>query len=391
MTPNARVAAAIDILGRITAGAPAEKELTAWGRANRFAGSKDRAAVRDITFDCLRNLRSYAHTSGLDTPRGILMGYVLQQGGDLGAVFSGEGYAPVQIDAVERAILGRDRPEISAGEEMNLPDWIVPMVPEGTIESRAVFAKRAPIDLRVNLSQISRLDAQAELLSEGIETEILDYTSAGLRVIGQTRKIPQTEIYLRGGIELQDAGSQLLVDMLPIESGAKVLDLCAGGGGKSLAIASLGTDRKIFAYDIAPQRMDDLALRAKRAKAEIKVLKKSPVGGGDVFDLVLLDVPCSGSGSWRRTPDARWKLSPEKLSELTGIQSQILAEASGLVAAGGTLAYATCSLFDQENEAQIVQFLAENPQWQVIRQERMKLGAQSDGFFVAILGKVSQP
>ena len=172
---------------------------------------------------------------------------------------------------------------------------------------------------------------------------------------------------------------------LAIPSGGRVLDFCAGGGGKTLALAARG-EAQWFAHDAAPQRMRDLPERAGRAGVSVTLLREGVEGAGP-FDLVLCDVPCSGSGTWRRTPDAKWRLIPQDLDDLTDVQAGILDRASTLVAPGGRLAHATCSVLREENEAQVEAFVARNPEWAVKAVERWSVSDDGDGFFLAVLAR----
>ena len=209
-----------------------------------------------------------------------------------------------------------------------------------------------------------------------------------LRVQGETRKIPQTKLYLNGLIELQDAGSQALVAHLDCPKNGKVLDYCAGGGGKTLAIASrIFNDVSFSAYDKNQSRLKELKIRAQRAGIKVDLLKNDPVTGIKKYDLVVVDVPCSGSGSWRRSPDAKWKLTEQRLIDLMAIQTEILENTADLVTTGGTLAYMTCSLFSCENEEQVNKFILKNKLWKINQSKQIKLSSSSDGFYLASLSR----
>jgi len=386
MTPAARCAAAIEILDRVMAGAPAERELTGWARGNRFAGSKDRAAIRDLTFDCLRNLRSYAHLSGLPDARGVVIGHMIANGDELSDIFNGVGYGPDTLSTEERDIANSPKADMPRAVSLNIPNWLEPEFTGA--DDYSLLLDRAPIDLRVNLKKASLKSAAASLLKEGIETDPVDISKTALRVRGQTRKIPQSAAYLNGSIELQDAGSQALVEALDIPQDGAVLDYCAGGGGKTLAMAALATGKTTFdAYDLEPKRLEALRDRAVRADLRVRLLKTDPVVADKRYDLVVLDVPCSGSGSWRRGPDAKWKITPERLDELTDIQAGILKNATGLVTKTGVIAYMTCSVFERENTVQIERFLRENAGWNTTYQRQFNLSDGSDGFYVNVLIK----
>lgn len=210
-----------------------------------------------------------------------------------------------------------------------------------------------------------------------------EVAEAALVVRDGARRVAGSRAYREGVVELQDGSSQAAMERIAIPSAGRVLDFCAGGGGKTLALAARG-EAQWFAHDAAPQRMRDLPERAERAGVSVTLLPNG-VDTAAPFDLVLCDVPCSGSGTWRRTPDAKWRLCPQDLNALTDVQAGILDRASRLVAAGGRLVYATCSVLREENEAQIESFVARNPEWGVQTVERWSVSDDGDGFFLATL------
>lgn len=386
MTPQARVQAAIEVLDRILAGMPAEQALTGWARASRFAGSGDRAAVRDHTFDALRCLRSYTALAGALEPSGR----ALMLGAGNGALFTGGGYAPAPMSAQEAGALAcapgaADLPEAVRAD---CPDWLL-----GPLKSAlgpdfepvmSALRQRAPTFLRINSARSGQAAAVAALAEEGIVAQPCSLAPLALEVVENASKIKQSRAFLDGIVELQDASSQAAVAFLPLTMGLGVLDYCAGGGGKALAMAAQGA--KVSAHDAAPERMRDIAPRALRAGVKIDVLTTAALNGRS-FDLVLVDAPCSGSGTWRRTPDAKWRLTDARLAELTHIQAQILDQASELVRAGGCLAYMTCSLLSAENRLQVDQFCQRHSDFGLL-QERSFLPIQGgDGFYVAVLGR----
>lgn len=386
MTPSARYAASIDILDKIIAGAPAERELTIWARGNRFAGSKDRAAIRDLVYDALRNLRSYAHLSGLDGARGIFIGRLIAKNEEINLIFNGQGYGPAGLSDIEQNAVDMQKNDMPYAVQMDIPNWISSKFKD--VNNYDILKSRAPIDLRVNLKKITLKSAIAELKKDGIETETSSLVDTALRVRGETRKILQNKLYLNGFIELQDAGSQALVAQLDCPRTGKVLDYCAGGGGKTLAIASLiSNDVSLFAYDKNQSRLKDLKLRAQRSSVKVHLLKEDPTTTNNKYDLVIVDVPCSGSGSWRRSPDAKWKLTEDRLNNLMELQSEILQNTSKLVSLGGTLAYMTCSIFSCENEEQINKFVLNNKSWKITNYKNFELSNNSDGFYLATLSK----
>lgn len=385
MTPAARVAAAIEVLDLIVTGTPAEKALTGWGRSHRFAGSGDRLALRDLVFDALRCRRSLGVLGGADTGRGLMLGALRRDGADIAAIFSGTGYAPAPVGPLDKA---RDGP-LTDAERLDLPDWLYPLFaqplgPHLETVLRAMQA-RAPVFLRVNLARGTRAAAVAALAADGITSLACPNIRTALEVTHNQRKIQTSRAYLVGLVELQDAASQAAVLRLPLRDGQRVLDFCAGGGGKVLAIAGLGR-AALFAHDADPRRMADLPARALRAGALVSVLTTQNLPASGLFDLVLVDAPCSGSGTWRRSPDAKWRLTPADLDRLCAVQAQILQQALRRVSPGGCLAYATCSVLNAENQGQIARLLAAHPGL-VLREVWQNMpSAVGDGFYLAQMG-----
>lgn len=379
MTPAARLSAAIAILDRILAGTPAEQALVNWARASRYAGSGDRNAVRDVVFDCLRCRRSFAALGGAETGRGLVLGSLRQAGTDPAPLFTGEGHAPPPLTDA-------DAPEQPQGyAALDLPDWLAPQLAQDLGADLPAIAEamrhRAPAFLRVNLARTTRAEAMARLAAEGIEAEPHPLSPTALLVTTGARRIAASEAYATGLVELQDAASQAVVDALPLEDGMRVLDYCAGGGGKALAMAARAR-LKLAAHDADPRRMRDLPARAKRAGAQVSLVDTPRAGG---YDLILTDVPCSGSGSWRRAPEGKWLLTPDRLDGLVKIQAQIIDKAADLLPPGGCLAYATCSLLSAENRAQIDAFLTRRPDWSLQFDRQLTPLDGGDGFYVALL------
>ena len=386
MTPAARVQAAITLLDLILSGESAEKTLTRWGRQNRYAGSKDRAAIRDWVYDALRCRRSYAACGGAETGRALLIAALRRQNLDPQDYFNAQGYAPSLLAAEE----GKAKAHISAAEQADLPDWLWPIWQQDLGEDAAPVAEnlraRAPVFLRVNLALATR-DAAAEALrKEKIFTAQHAFVETALQVLEGARKIKTSRAYEAGLVELQDASSQASITVLPRETSGPVLDYCAGGGGKTLALAAW-LKQPIFAFDSAGERMRDLPIRAARAQAEVVLLDQPPFADGPAQNLVFCDMPCSGSGVWRRDPSGKWTLTAARLRDLQNLQSEILAQASALVASGGLLLYATCSVLKRENSDQIESFIAGNPSWSCLNSTQFLPSNQGDGFYYAVLKK----
>lgn len=376
MTPAARLQAAIEILDDIGGGKPAEQALTGWARRSRFAGSKDRAAVRDHVFDVLRQRQSCAALGGAETGRALVLGLLRCDGVDPETMFTGQGHAPAPLTDAERAVAKVERP-------LDLPGWLLPELQRSLGDDLPSVARalrhRAPVHLRVNSGKTDLPRAQATLLAEGIETTPHPGADTALEVTQGARKLRQSAAYADGLVELQDAASQAVVAGIPALSGLRVLDYCAGGGGKALALAAAGA--QVDAHDIAPDRMQDLPARATRAGVRVRCVTADQFDAA--YDAVLCDAPCSGSGAWRRAPDGKWRLTPQRLAELTATQDQILHQAAGLVRPGGLLIYATCSLLAVENQDRAQAFLAAHPGWSMTHTQHWSPTGGTDGFFTA--------
>lgn len=385
MTPAARLQAATEILDLIVAGRPAEQALTGWARSHRFAGSKDRAAIRDHVFDCLRCKRSFAHLGGAETGRGLVLGLLRAGDQDVAGIFTGQGHAPAPLQPQEADHAPGPMPENVA---LDCPDWLAPDLREALGADFAPILQRlrqrAPVFLRANTARASLQQAREALARDQIDTKPHALAPTALEITGNPRKLRQSAAFAEGLVELQDAASQAVIHALPDPGGMQVLDYCAGGGGKALALAALGA--QVTAHDATPARMQDLPARAARAGTKI-TLVDVPRG---TFDMVVTDVPCSGSGSWRRAPAGKWSLTRAGLEALCQSQAQILHDAAARVRAGGWLCYMTCSLLRAENAAQIDAFLAAQPAFRLIRQRQFTPLDGGDGFYVAVMQKADR-
>ncbi|WP_050602520.1 RsmB/NOP family class I SAM-dependent RNA methyltransferase [Ruegeria sp. 6PALISEP08] len=383
MTPAARVQASIEILDEILTGAPVEKALTGWARRSRFAGSKDRAAVRDHVFDALRCRRSYAALGGSNSGRGLMIGAIRASDADPADLFTGDGHAPLPVQDAEAA-----RGFETEAERFDIPEWLWPRFTQSlggeAVPCAQALQGRAAVHLRVNLLKSDVAKASEALKGEGIIARPTSVCHTALEVTEGARRIAQSRAYAEGLVELQDAASQAVVSALELKPGMRVLDYCAGGGGKALALAA-NKSINVFAHDVNQGRMKDIPIRAERAGARITVLNSSDLAGLTPFDVVLADAPCSGSGSWRRAPAGKWALTEERLTELTRIQSGILKDIAPLVRAGGVLAYASCSVLDDENSAVVTRFLAQHSGWNETFRKSWPVTGQSDGFFTSHL------
>lgn len=375
MTPSARLAAAAHILDVLDLGRPVEPQLRAWGRANRYAGSKDRRAVADRVYACLRRRRSAA-LLGEDGRALVLGSLAVEDGLDpdgIAALCEGT-YALRAPSLQERAILA-DPPSVP-----DWPDWLLPEAERAFGPARdeeiEALARRAPLDLRANALRTSREGAAAALAEEGIDADPMSLAPWALRCEAGA-PAARGMAFAQGFVEPQDAGSQAVVSFAAPREGERVLDLCAGAGGKSLALAAAtGNRATIHAWDAFPERLAPLRERAERAGARIDMPTQPEAGG---YDLVLADAPCSGSGSWRRDPTGKWRLTPERLASLTEAQDGVIERALALVRPGGRVVYATCSVLPMENEDRIARFDASR----TLRLHPARDGC--DGFFAAWL------
>lgn len=378
MVPAARYAAAIEILDRILDGMPAERALTSWARGARYAGSKDRAFVRDVVFDGLRRRRSAVARGGQETGRGVVLGLLRADGPDPSEIFTGIGHAPAGLTAEEAMDPG---PSKEPGVRSDVPDWMLPHFARAFGEARDEVLQaqqaRAPVFVRVNRLRGDVARALDMLGREGVEAEPVTGIPGALRVTANVRRLGQSRAYADGLVEMQDASSQRAVAFLEPGGLDLAIDYCAGGGGKALALAGAGVAR-VLAHDVSQARMKDIPARAARAGARIEVVSRERL---PLAPLVFVDAPCSGSGTWRRTPDAKWRLDPAGLDALVALQKTVLAEAAQHVAPGGTLAYATCSVFHVENE----EISASLAGWRVVKELRLAPGPDGDGFYLAVL------
>jgi len=383
MTPAAREAAAIALLDRWLSGQPVEAALTQWARASRYAGSGDREAVRDLVFRAVRRRRSAAALGGGEDGRALMLG-LARSAGAAPAGWTGEGHAPAPLTPDEAALLAAPMPDLPRGVALDCPDWLLPLFDSALAgEAEPVLSllrDRAPVFLRVNRARATPGTVAAELAGEGITTRPHPLAPTALEVTANPRRLRNAAALTEGRAELQDAASQAVaLEFARFATGA-VLDYCAGGGGKALALAAEGLS--VTAHDADPRRMADLPARAARAGAAIRVLDRAP---GGTWGAVLADAPCSGSGSWRRAPEAKWAFTPARLAELTAVQDQILAQCAALTAPGGLLGYATCSLLREENEARLEGFRRAHPGWRLETERRLTPLEGGDGFYLAVL------
>ncbi len=382
MTPAARIAAAIDILADIdTRHRPASDALKDWGLSHRFAGAKDRAALASLVYDALRCRASAAFIMATETPRAIMLGSLREMRGmtveAIAALCTGQGFAPEPLTAEEEARLASASLDGAPAYVLgNFPEWLAPsfaaVFGDAAIAEGQGLAARAPLDLRVNTLKATREKAQAALAHLGAVPTKLSPLGLRLPLLpdGRNPSLAGEPAYVKGLVEIQDEGSQLAALLCGAKPGEQVLDLCAGGGGKSLALAAIMNNHgQIYATDRNAARLAGIYPRLERAGTR-NIQLRPPRRGSDVLadlaercDLVLIDAPCTGTGTWRRNPDAKWRIRPGALEQRLKEQDEILETATKFVKPGGRLIYVTCSLLREENEDRIAAFLARQDQF----------------------------
>jgi 16S rRNA (cytosine967-C5)-methyltransferase len=354
MTPSARVQAAIEILDEVTAsarddGPPADTIVQRYFKTRRYAGSKDRRAVRELVYRAIRRSGEPPETG-----RAAMLG-VADDDGELAQLFDGSAHGPAL-----------------RGDEAGTPARLIPAWLEAELSSHLTpdewpaLLERAPLDLRVNVARADRL----ELVNSFEGANPTGLSPWGLRLPPDSR-IDQHPAFIEGLVEVQDEGSQLIALACQPANGMSILDLCAGAGGKSLALAAAAPEARLTATDNNRARLAQLAPRAERAG--VNIVTRLLDGGKEAeqladlgqFDVVLVDVPCSGSGTWRRNPEGRWRLTPGRLDKLVRLQQHLLDLAAPLVRPGGALVYATCSILRREGPEQAGNFLGRHSSWSV--------------------------
>jgi 16S rRNA (cytosine967-C5)-methyltransferase len=389
MMTAGRIAAAIELLDIVESAnkRPADAVANDYFRTRRFIGSGDRRAISERVWSVLRARRRIgwwlkdAPTNG----RMLIAASLLTDGWALSGVvqtYSGGQYAAAALNSAEKAVLGKieghtiDHPDMPDAVRAEVPDWILPLLTarfgSATPAELSALSTEAPLDLRANLLKTTRDEARAALAAEGWEALPTPYSPWGLRIDGR-RPVTSGPAFQTGLVEIQDEGSQLIAVMVDAHPGMRVVDWCAGAGGKTLAMASrMNNKGQIVACDVSRSRLEGAVPRLRRAG--VHNVERHLVEPGDkwlkrragTFDRVLVDAPCTGTGTWRRNPDARLRLTETDLAELVVKQAAILDDAQTLVRKGGRLIYATCSLLLEENQQQITAFLARHPDFAVI-------------------------
>jgi 16S rRNA (cytosine967-C5)-methyltransferase len=432
MTPSARLSAAIEVFAEIEARRrPAADALKDWGLSHRFAGSGDRAAIAGLVYDALRRKSSAAWLMGNENPRAVLLGMLRRERSldtdAIAALCNGGRHAPSPLTQDEAAALAAGSlTDAPAYVEGDYPQWLDPHLQRVFGDERAVegaaLASRAPLDIRVNTLAAERDEAVAKL--QHLNGEPTRWSPIGIRIrLAAEAKSPGIHaepLFIKGQIEIQDEGSQLAALLADAKPGEQVVDLCAGAGGKTLALAAaMENHGQIYATDLDKRRLAPIHARLERAGAR-NVQVRTPTGrgaGNDVLadlagraDLVMIDAPCTGTGAWRRNPDAKWRIRPGALAERIKEQQAVLERAVALTKPGGRIAYVTCSVLPEENNDQVGAFLARHPDFSVEKPadavkalgERAYLFAravlisdegllmtprrtETDGFFVSVL------
>lgn len=422
MTPAGQLAAAIDLLAEIEADPrPADAVANHFFRNRRFIGAGDRREVSTLVWGCLRARRHLgwwlAHFNAPETPRLLLALQALFSGMSLHKInmaFAAGRYGPPPLAPDEAIILEKfaghtlEHPNMPDAVKFEIPDWILPLFKAqfgpALPAEMAALAIPAPLDMRINVLKTTREAAIAALAREGMDARPTQFSPWGLRLANR-QSVTQTASFRDGLIEIQDEGSQLIALLVDAKPGMRVADYCAGAGGKTLAIAmTMGNKGHIVACDTSAPRLEGAVKRLRRAG--VHNVEQHLLGPGDKwtkrnaakFDRVLVDAPCTGTGTWRRNPDARLRLTEIDLAELRAKQAMILDQAQKLVKPGGKLIYATCSLLNDENEAQVEAFLARYANFTSVpidaflpvplRGSYLRLSPRAfgtDGFFASVL------
>ena len=374
-----RLSAAIEVLHDVeTRKRPVSEALKAWGLNNRFAGAGDRAAIGNLVYDALRRRASHAALMGSDSPRSLVLAVAIRDWGEepaaLSDSFAADSHAPDPLNADEQARAIGQLPDGTPGHILaDVPEWLAPSLQrafgDNWIAEGQDMAGRPSLDLRVNTLKSTRDRVMKSLARfHPFETAIspIGVTMPAGPRDARTPNVTTDEGYLKGWFEVQDQGSQIVAALAGAQPGDQVLDLCAGAGGQTLALAATMANKgQIFAYDSDRNRLAPIYDRLKRnGVRNVQVRAPQPGALDDLvgkMDRVVIDAPCTGTGTWRRRPDTKWKLTPELLAQRTAEQAAILADAPRYLKPGGALVYITCSLLPEENDDQVAAFLAAHP------------------------------
>lgn len=370
MTPAARIQAAIDILdGLAKSKLPADRFLREFFRARRYAGSKDRAAVAERVFGVLRHRFSLAWRMQDESPRALVLTAVAGEGADPDTLFTGQSYAPAPLSEEERRRLkaAPGEPPLSVAGEFPpfLEGELTRAFGGDLLREMAAMQARAPVDLRANTLKASREEVLAALRGQSFDAAPASYALDGIRIPPGASGLERTRAFEDGWFEVQDEAAQIAALLVAAKPGTRVLDMAAGAGGKALALAAaMRNEGEIVAGDVRESALRQLESRAQRAGAACIRIDTDPHG---TFDAVLLDAPCSGTGTWRRQPELRGRITPSRLDALCATQDALLDRAARLVRPGGRLVYATCSILPRENQDRVAAFRARHPGFRILR------------------------
>lgn len=428
MRLGGRLAAAIEVLDDIERRhRPAADALKDWGLSHRFAGAGDRAAIGNIVYDALRRKRSAGWLVGDETSRALGFGALLlewdQSAEALNQTLDGDKFAPEPLSAAELATIASHKlDEAPDAVRADCPDWCAPLLERAFgaewVAEGAALAARPPLDIRANTLKADRARVIAEL--EGTQAAPTALAPHGVRIppidgSGRHPNVQAEPAFQKGWFEIQDEGSQLAAELAGAVPGMQVLDYCAGAGGKTMALSAAMENRgQIFAHDSEKSRLAPMFDRLRRSdNRNVQVVSKPSELSGLTghMDLVLIDAPCTGSGTWRRRPDAKWRLTQRQLDVRKAEQSAILDAASAYVKPGGLVVYITCSVFDEENADQVAAFLDRDKRFSAVdhkalwsqhfpdRADAVRFGAQglsltparsgTDGFYFAAMRKAA--
>jgi len=383
MRLGGRIQAAIDVLSDIEKRKrPVSEALKSWGLDHRFAGSGDRAAIGNIVYDALRKRASTQYLMGSNSTRRLVFGTLLRDWDftpeSLNSELEGDKFAPdLLTDEEAGAFASRKLEDAPEHIQADVPEWITPLLKanfdEQWIEEAQAFTKRPPVDLRVNtLKADQNKVAKALAKTKAKPTQV---ARNGLRIaagLGTSRQpnVQADGAFQKGWFEVQDEGSQIVADLVFARPGEQVLDFCAGAGGKTLAMAaSMENKGQIHAYDANKHRLKPIYERTKRAGIRNAQIHSPDSDMSDLvgaMDRVVVDAPCTGTGTWRRHPHAKWKLTKEQLEQRLTEQEEALSEAAPFVKVGGYLIYITCSVLPEENENQVQAFITDNPEFELL-------------------------
>jgi 16S rRNA (cytosine967-C5)-methyltransferase len=378
MRLGGRVAGAIDVLADIeTRKRPVADALKDWGLAHRFAGSGDRAAIGNIVYDALRMRLSHAYLMDDESPTALAYAVLLRQWGysaeALASDFADDKFAPHPLSADNlAAFTSRDLADAPMHIQGDIPDWVEPSFEanfgEDWLSEAKALAERPTLDLRANTLKAGRDKVVKALERSGARPASIARSGIRIAAGDGASRLPNVTAELsfqKGWFEVQDEGSQIVADLVQPGEHDQVLDYCAGGGGKTLAMsAAMNNKGQVHAYDADRKRLAPIIERLRRAGTRNVQVHDDPQqlnGLRGKLDTVLVDAPCTGTGTWRRRPDTKWRLTQKNLDERIAQQQEALSEAAVFVKPGGALVYVTCSILPEENDRQVARFCAENP------------------------------